>query len=161
MASTNIQPPVPVGSTTSLPDNETAPLVDCLIIGGGIAGLSTATSLVRTLHTAVVFDTHQYRNGLAPHLATIPSWDSQDPHAFREAAKADILGKYSTVQFADVLVERIEKVEAGKYAGTFCGTDSRQRRFFGKKAVLAMGVKDVFPDVPGYAECWATGMYIH
>ena len=73
---------------------------DVLIIGGGLASLSTKTSLVRSLHTAVVFDTRTYRNSVAKWLHTLPGWDGRDLEDYRAAARQNIMSKYNTVQFA-------------------------------------------------------------
>jgi thioredoxin reductase len=134
------------------------PLFDCLIIGGGLAGLSAATSLVRTLHTAIVFDAGSHRNDAAPHLATIPTWDSKDPARFREETIRNLQNKYSTVQFADVGLEKIEKVTSNEHPLLFRATDGKQREWLGKSVILAMGVSDVLPDIPGYEDCWVKGM---
>lgn len=131
---------------------------DCLIIGGGIAGLSTALSLARTLHTAVVFDSGEHRNANAPHLTTIPTWDSKNPKEFREATKLNILTKYSTIQFADVCLDFVEKIEGDELKALFRVTDSEQRQWLGRTVVLAMGVQDIFPDISGYESCWVKGM---
>ncbi|MCJ1401059.1 hypothetical protein MMC11_004271 [Xylographa trunciseda] len=140
------------------------PLFDSLIIGDGIAGLSTAASLVRTLHTAVVFTNGAHRNDAAPHLATIPSWDSCDPHRFRHATKRSLLAKYSTVQFADVPLARVERLPPGAPPqdgeARFRVTDDKGRQWLGKTVVLAMGVHDIFPaDLPGYENCWITSIF--
>ncbi|KAB8224438.1 cytochrome P450 [Aspergillus novoparasiticus] len=135
------------------------PLYDCLIIGGGIAGLSSALSLVRTLHTAVVFDEGIHRNDQAPHLATVPTWDSQDPKRFRDAAKLNILSKYSTVEFANVKLEKVAQLTDGPHKGYFCVWDTKQRQWLGRKVILAMGVDDLLPTIDGFAECWTKGIF--
>lgn len=137
------------------------PLYDCLIIGGGMAGLSAALSLVRTLHTAVVFDQGIHRNDQAPHLATIPTWDSQDPKRFREQTILNIQSKYNTVEFADVKLEKVTKLTEGPNEGRFCVWDDKQRSWLGKKVILAMGVEDQLPKIPGFDECWTKGMYVN
>jgi thioredoxin reductase len=138
--------------------SEQVPLYDCLIIGGGIAGLSAALSLVRTLHSAVVFDEGLHRTDGSPHLATIPTWDGQEPKRFHEEAKFNILSKYSTVEFADVKLKTIIQIAGEENAGRFCVLDEHSRRWLGRKVILAMGVEDILPDIPGFKECWTHGM---
>jgi len=51
----------------------------------------------------------------------------------------------------------VEAVRKGD-DGCFVATDCEGKLWIGKKLILATGVKDVYPDIEGYAECWATGM---
>ena len=136
----------------------TPPVLDVLIIGGGPAGLSTALSLVRSLHTVVLFDSGVYRNDRANWMHTVPAWDSADPKAYREATRSNLLAKYDTTQFADVTVDKVEKItEDEEHAGLFRVTDTQQRQWIGKKLVLATGVRDILLEIPGYDECWIKG----
>ncbi|KAF2681269.1 FAD/NAD(P)-binding domain-containing protein [Lentithecium fluviatile CBS 122367] len=112
-----------------------------IIVGGGPAGLSAASSIVRQDYKTVLFDSGKYRNGLSKRMHTLPTWDHQDPQAFCEAAVKDF-ERYRTITRDDGLFE----ATAGGKTWT------------GKKVVLATGVEDVFPDIPGYADCWVSGI---
>lgn len=129
-------------------------LLDVLIIGGGPAGLSTATALVRQMYTAVVFDSGKYRNSAVQHMHNVPTWDHANPADFRAKAREDILKRYDTISFEDVEVESVVKTTAG----LFEATDSTGKKWLGRKLMLATGVTDVMPDIKGYKECWARGM---
>ncbi|OJD30972.1 thioredoxin reductase [Diplodia corticola] len=131
---------------------------DVLIIGGGLAGLSTALSLVRSLHTAVVFDSCQYRNRKANWLHTLPGWDGRDPEEYRAAARQNILSKYSTVQFATgVVIDNVSRDPEAEFP--FTATDTKGRIWRGRKLVLSMGIQDVPLEVEGYSDCWAKGIF--
>ncbi len=132
----------------------TPPLVDVLIIGGGPAGLTAALTLARQRHTAVVFDSGHYRNASAKHIHTVITWDHKDPEEFRAAARNNIASGYETIIFRDVAVETLRKTEDG----SFEVTDTEGKLWTGKKVVLATGVRDIYPDIEGYDECWVTGM---
>ncbi|KAF5852334.1 hypothetical protein GGP41_007775 [Bipolaris sorokiniana] len=131
---------------------------DVLIIGGGLAGLSTALSLVRSLHTAVVFDSRSYRNHHVNWLHTLPGWDGRDPEEYRAAARQNILSKYNTVQFATgVVIENVVRDPEAEFS--FIATDSKGRTWRGRKLVLAAGIEDVPLDIPGYNACWSRGIF--
>lgn len=132
----------------------TATVLDVLIIGGGPSGLSVATGLARQLHTAVVFDSGIYRNSLSQHMHNVPGWDHRAPADFRAAVRADLVGRYSTIQLEDVAIESIRKADNG----LFEAKDANGKTWLGKKLVLATGVKDIMPDIPGYEDCWVRGM---
>ena len=129
-------------------------LVDVLVIGGGPAGLAVATGLARQLHTAIVFDSGAYRNALVTHMHNVPTWDHQDPAAFRKKARADIEKRYSTIQFQSANLTRVFKTPQGGFEVE----DDQGTAWKGRKLVLATGVEDLYPNIEGYGDCWARGM---
>jgi thioredoxin reductase len=131
-------------------------LLDVLIIGGGPAGLSAATALARQLYTAVVFDSGVYRNARATHMHAVPTWDHRDPADFRAAARADLLARYDTIRFEQTSVSAVRRTDDGRFEAT----DANGIAWRGRKLVLATGVRDVYPDIPGYDDLWGRGLYV-
>lgn len=129
-------------------------IVDVLILGGGPAGLAVAGGLARQLHTAIVFSSESFRNGAAPHMHNVPGWDHEDPAAFRAKAKGDIQSRYDTIRFRDVGVTSVRKLDSGRFE-TF---DDAGERYEGRKVVIASGIRDIMPDLPGYSALWGKGM---
>lgn len=130
------------------------PLYDVLIVGAGAGGLATATGLARQLYHVVVFSHETFRNARAAHMHNFPTWDHQDPSAFRAKAKEDLLARYKTVQFKNTEITLVRKTDGGGFEVT----DAQGRSWAGRKLVLAQGSEDSFPDIPGYTDCWAYGM---
>lgn len=128
--------------------------LDVAIIGGGPAGLTAAGALARQLHTAIVFDTQTYRNKKSTHMHMVPTWDHKDPKDFRATAKADILARYSTIQFIDIGVTSIEKISDSH----FKLVDANDKEWNFRKVILALGMTDTLPDIEGYAELWTKRM---
>lgn len=129
-------------------------IYDVLIIGGGPAGLSVATTIVRQLQTAIVLDSGVYRNARAEHMHGLPGFDHVDPAVFRTKAKGDILRRYETVEFRKARVTEIKKLDSG----LFQATDQAGNVYEGRKVALATGVRDIQPDIEGYDECWGRGV---
>ncbi|KAK4239025.1 hypothetical protein C8A03DRAFT_43329 [Achaetomium macrosporum] len=142
----------PANTNTAMPANSSK---DVLIIGGGPGGLATATSLARQLYTAVVFDSGVYRNARTHHMHNVPTWDHRDPREFRAKARADLLARYHTIHFEDTAVASVRRTEDGRFEAT----DASGTTWTGKKVVLASGVRDVYPDIPGYDQVWGRGVY--
>jgi thioredoxin reductase len=128
---------------------------DILIIGGGISGLSAAASIVRQDHTIVILDSQKYRNGGSPYMHTLATWDHRSPADWRAAAKKD-LDRYGTVTIENEEVEKVEKL--GGDEGLFNATAASGKLWTAKKLILATGVEEVLPDIPGYANAWISGM---
>ena len=125
---------------------------DIIIIGGGPAGLSAATAIVRQDHKTILFDSGKYRNEKSKHMHTVPSWDHRDPAEFRAKARAD-LDRYGSVQIENSEVKTIKQREDGLFEAVAGG-----KTYVAKKVILATGMEDILPDITGYTECWVTGM---
>lgn len=130
-------------------------IVDVLIVGGGPSGLATALTLSRALHTTAIFDSGSYRNGDVGYMHLTPTWDHGDPAKYREEARKELTARYKTNTLVDEKVVSVKKSGDGK----FILVDGSGKEWIGRKLVLAVGVKDVYPNIEGYAECWPNGMY--
>lgn len=130
-------------------------LTDLLVIGGGPAGLSAATMFARTLRPAVLYDSGVYRNAPAKESHTIPGFDGADPAAYRTKAGAD-LAKYANVEVRRGKIVALVR-EKNEHGDGFKATDDAGRVLAARKVVLATGVKDNLPDIPGE---WAARLVV-
>ncbi len=122
---------------------------DVAIIGGGPAGLSGALTLARGNRKVLVFDDNQPRNAPAAHMMNFPSRDGTPPDEFRRLIKED-LKKYSNVEFKTERVLDIQRNESG-----FLLDEKTQV----KKILLAHGVKDILPEIPGMRELFGKAIF--
>ena len=127
-------------------------MYDALIVGGGPAGLSIALGLARVHRTCFVFSDSKYRNDGVTAAHSIITRDHVHPQEIRDLAKKDIK-KYGNTSFVDTSITNLSKKSDGFVAKNAAGEEWK-----GKTVALATGVKDLFPDLPGYAENWPDNM---
>ena len=129
---------------------------DVLILGGGPAGLSTALGLARVRRTALVISHETFRNNGIHEMHTVLGHDKKDPADFRKEAREQIEAYGEEIQFAVGEVVRTGKTTI---RGDYFKVEARDGTVWqGRKLVLAMGSRDVFPAVEGYAENWPDNM---
>ena len=121
---------------------------EVIIIGGSYAGLSAAMSLGRALRKVLVIDSGQPCNQQTPHSHNFLTQDGKKPKEIADIALAQI-GQYNTVGFYQGLA-----INASKTENSFIVETQTGEVFPAKKLVLATGIKDIMPDIKGFAECW-------
>lgn len=148
LAMTAIAIPFPITTFTKfniMTDNKN---FDVIIIGGSYAGLSAAMTLGRSLKNVLIIDNSQPCNRFTPRSHNFITQDGAEPGKIALEAKNQVL-KYDTVKFhLDVAVSG-RKTQSGFIIDTQDG-----RTFSAKKLVIATGIKDIFPSMKGFAECW-------
>ena len=121
---------------------------EVIIIGGSYAGLSAATSLGRALRKVLVIDSGKPCNRQTPHSHNFLTRDGETPAAITQIAMEQLM-MYDTVKLiADTAVEATAK-EDGFRIQTLSG-----KKYLAKKLLFATGIKDLMPNIPGFAECW-------
>ncbi|MGR3810295.1 NAD(P)/FAD-dependent oxidoreductase [Jiulongibacter sp. NS-SX5] len=121
---------------------------EVIIIGGSFAGLSAAMALGRSLRDVLIIDAGEPCNRQTPHSHNFLTQDGKTPKEISELSKEQVAA-YQTVNFYDGLVTSAHKTSDGFEVSTKSGD-----QFFSSKMVLATGVKDQMPSIPGFAECW-------
>ena len=124
------------------------PTHDVIVIGGGPAGLQAALTLGRMHRSVLMLDSGEYRNATVEHAHNYVTHDGIAPAEFRRLARVD-LAAYETVEVREVTASRVEQDGDGFVVHLEDGTSERAAAL-----VLATGVRDALPDVPGLAEAW-------
>jgi thioredoxin reductase len=122
-------------------------MYDVIVIGGGPAGLQAALTLGRMHRSVLMLDSGQYRNSTVEHAHNYVTHDGIAPAEFRRQARAD-LSAYETVEVRDARADRVER-DGHDFVVHLDGTIERAAAI-----VLATGVTDALPDVPGLADAW-------
>lgn len=122
---------------------------EVIIIGGSYAGLSAAMSLGRARRQVLVIDGGLPRNRFTPHAHNLLLNDGEAPADLAARAQQN-LAHYPTVQLLPDQATTARKLPDGSFELNTQQHGLLQARYL----LLATGLRDELPIVPGFAECW-------
>ncbi|MFE4962806.1 NAD(P)/FAD-dependent oxidoreductase [Streptomyces sp. NPDC056660] len=117
---------------------------EVVVVGGGAAGLSAALVLGRARRRTLVVDAGEPRNAPAAHMQGFLSRDGMSPAEFLAVGREEIAGY-------GVELVRDRAVDASR-DGDFRVSLASGRRVRARQLVVATGLKDELPTMPGVAE---------
>ncbi len=128
-------------------------LYDCIIIGGGPAGLNAAVVLGRSLRKVLLFDTAQHRNRKSHGMHNYLTRDHILPSDFIELCHKE-LNKYNVQKIS-------KKITSGKRndEGFFEVKDENNSKYYAKKLLVATGLTDNVPNTKGFEECYGKSVF--
>ncbi len=128
-------------------------LWDCIVVGGGAAGLSAGLVLGRARRRTLLVDAGQQSNLAAHGVGGLLGHDGQSPADLYETGRKE-LAAYPSVEV------RTGEVVAGERVGDLFevelsdGSSERTRR-----VLLATGMEYRPPQIKGLQECWGTSVF--
>ncbi|NKX92167.1 NAD(P)/FAD-dependent oxidoreductase [Sanguibacter hominis ATCC BAA-789] len=125
---------------------------DAIILGGGAAGLATALMLGRALRRTLVIDAGSPRNRFASHMHGVLGHDGVPPQDLLARGREEV-ARYGV----EVRPGRAARVDLAD-DGVVVTLDDGGTPLTARALVLATGMTDVLPDVPGLAERWGSGV---
>jgi thioredoxin reductase len=125
---------------------------DAVIIGGSFAGLSAAMYIARGRRSACIVDAGAPRNRFAAQSHGFFAQDGSEPGTMLATARAQVAA-YPTVTFVDG-----EARHAAIEPDGFSVTLATGETFESARLVLAFGISDELPGIPGLAERWGTSV---
>lgn len=134
-------------------------MYDCIIVGGGPAGLSAGLVLGRCRLSVLICDAGNYRNARSQAMHGYLTRDGVPPVEFLELGRRQ-LRPYSTVEFRrafvrSAVVDNGFEVEVEFEEGASSGPVTLRSRTL----LLATGVIDQLPDVPGLLDFYGTSVH--
>jgi thioredoxin reductase len=126
---------------------------DCVIVGGGAAGLSAALVLGRARRSTLLIDSGEQSNLVSHGVGGLLGHDRQPPAALYAAARRELTA-YPAVEV------RQGEVTGGTRDGTgfvleLAGGSSEAAR----RVVLATGMDYRYPQIPGIEERWGRSVF--
>jgi thioredoxin reductase len=117
-----------------------------VIVGGGPAGLSAAITLGRSRRSVLVIDAGSPRNARAAHVHNYLGQDGIPPAELLAAGRAEVAGYGGEVVTGTVV--SIDRTVADGFEVRLAGGGTVSAR----RVLVATGLVDELPDVPGVAE---------
>ncbi len=133
--------------------NNKKDVYDCIIVGGGAAGLSAALALGRARRRVLVCDRGNPRNAPAHESHNFFTRDGTNPLELLKIGREQ-LKPYKTVEFQSIGVKEIEK-QADQFEVVFDDGSIKKSR----KILLAFGVTDEFPAIENFGDFWGKSVF--
>lgn len=128
-------------------------LYDAAIVGGGAAGLSAALTLGRCCRRVLVCDDGRPRNAVARHMHGFMSRDGTSPGELLAIARKE-LERYSV----DLVQAHAARV--AQESEIFSLRTAQGKEYLAQRLVLATGLYDALPEVPGLRERWGGSVFV-
>jgi thioredoxin reductase len=128
-------------------------MYDVIVIGAGPAGLSAALMLGRSRRRVLVCDTGKPRNAASRAMHGFLSRDGIAPREFLQISREQ-LACYETVELRDIEVRTAECRDSRFHVSLADGSVFQTR-----KLLIATGVVDHLPDIPGFQELYGTSVF--
>lgn len=135
-------------------DNYSNRAYDVIIVGAGPAGLNAALILGRCRRSVLICDNGRPRNAASHALHGYLTRDGIDPREFLKCGRQE-LRRYETVELRDVAATDAQCEPSGQFVVTLAdGAVLRSR-----KLLVATGVCDNLPEIPGIREMYGRSVF--
>lgn len=128
-------------------------ILDCIIVGGGPAGLNAAVVLGRCRRKVLVFDSSTYRNRYSHGVHNYLTQDCILPADFLSKAHLEIK-KYGVAMLRKKVVNARKNPD-----GLFVVRDENGTQHLAKKLLIATGLWDNVPPIPGFRELYGKSVF--
>ncbi|WP_108124339.1 NAD(P)/FAD-dependent oxidoreductase [Saccharospirillum mangrovi] len=125
---------------------------DVVIVGGSYAGMAAAMMLARGYRTVLMIDGGQRRNRFASHAHGVIG-DGKPPGQIADEAREQLL-KYPSVTWVNGLASTVQSRD-----GVFKVETDSGEQYSGLYLILATGVRDELPDIPGLNDGWGKTVF--
>lgn len=127
---------------------------DVVVVGGGPAGLSAALNLVRVRRTVCVVDDGQPRHFISKGIQSNITNAGRSPIEFRRIAHQELSAYGDLVALREGRIVGIDG-EKGAFRVRLDNDTVEECR----RVIIAVGMVDEFPDIPGLREKWGTSVH--
>lgn len=126
---------------------------DTIIVGGSYSGMAAALQLVRAHKSVLVIDAGERRNRFARQSHGFLAQDGADAAVIAANARRQ-LEAYPTLSWLEGRADAIDG-DLDHFTVSVAGSEPRR----GRRILLATGVSDQLPAIPGLAERWGKAVF--
>ncbi|NUP55092.1 MAG: NAD(P)/FAD-dependent oxidoreductase [Gemmatimonadaceae bacterium] len=144
----------PASSTKEDRGERDSAAFDVAIVGGGPAGLSGAIWLARYLHRVLLVDSGDPRNWETRGINGFLGHPGIRPAELRGLGRDE--ARRHGVELVDAMCETVSKIDDETFELVL--TDGTHYR--GRRLLLAIGLKDVWPDIPGLEHVYGNDAHV-
>ncbi|WP_301924562.1 NAD(P)/FAD-dependent oxidoreductase [Corynebacterium glaucum] len=126
---------------------------DVAIVGGGFAGTAAAINLARANRKVCLVDAGAPRNRNSEHMHGVIGLDAANPSALLARGHAEFVS-YGGI-LIDGRVDALEQTSAGEWSVKLSSGEASTAT----QVLVATGITDVLPEVPGLREMWGTRVF--
>lgn len=145
---TGIITPLPLLSSAKNKEMKKRNHFDVIIIGGSYSGLAAGMALGRALRNVLIIDAGNPCNKQTPHSHNFLTNDGRTPKEIASLARQQVR-MYGSVNFIDGVATAGIKTPTGFKVQLQTG-----ETFTSRKLIIATGIKDIMPAIPGFADSW-------
>ena len=132
-------------------------LLDAVVIGGGAAGLNGALMLARSRRAVAVIDSGDPRNAPAEGIHGLLGNEGTPPSAYLERGRAEVR-QYGGVILSGVVTSARAAEPSAEGDLRFTVDLADGRRLTARRLLIATGIRDGLPQIPGLAAHWGRGL---
>ena len=127
-------------------------MFDAIVCGGGPAGLAAALWLGRYRRKTLLLDSGEQRNLSTGSAHGYLGLDTTSPAYILSAARRD-LDRYTTVEYSSQTALTLDRSGENFIVGL------EETEHTARRVVLATGVKDALPDIPGFSDYYGRTIF--
>ncbi|MFE1592836.1 NAD(P)/FAD-dependent oxidoreductase [Nocardia sp. NPDC058705] len=125
---------------------------DVVVLGGGAAELNAALMLARSRRSVLVIDAGSPRNAPAQGVHGLLGREGMSPLELLEVGRAEVRGYGGQVVSGEVVA--VDRVAGAANPADFRVTLADGRTVRARRILIATGLGDVLPEIPGLRERW-------
>lgn len=126
---------------------------DVVVVGGGFAGTAAAINLARANRKVCLVDAGEPRNRNSEHMHGVIGLDAANPSALLARGHAEFVSYGGLL--IDGRVETLERMAASDWSVKLVSGETSTA----SQVLVATGITDVLPEVPGLSEMWGTRVF--
>ncbi|WP_239749840.1 NAD(P)/FAD-dependent oxidoreductase [Mammaliicoccus sp. O-M53] len=127
-------------------------MFDCIVIGGGPAGLASALTLGRALKKTLVIDNNNARNKVTRKSHAFLTQDGVTPEELRAKAEHDVDQYKDVSRINDTVVKLIKEND-------HFIVETKKQKYTTKKVMICTGLRETLPDIKGLKESYGKSIF--